>query len=171
MTLHRHLIKAHRLESGRARADTADGKTPHTVDNTANSGKIVRILAEGIRQGMHNMGLHHRVGNAVLFKHIGHREFSLSRTRLYELAASAYHCPIAEHIRTLRIEKARELLCDTDKKISDIAMLCGFSDYVYFTKLFKRLNGSMTPRAYRKAQAPASPRFPASPPETPAETE
>lgn len=78
-------------------------------------------------------------------------KLSLSRDRLYEISKHIYGCGIAEHIRKLRIEKARKLLTETDKKISEVAEECGIPDYNYFTKVFKKWIGQ-TPREYRKAR-------------------
>ena len=49
----------------------------------------------------------------------------------------------------LRIENAISLLEDTNIKIKDIALQCGFEDPLYFTQVFKRIKG-LTPTKYRK---------------------
>ena len=58
---------------------------------------------------------------------------------------------IAEHIRLLRINKAKQLLISNpDLRVSEIAEKCGFnSDYNYFITLFNRIVG-MPPKAYRQ---------------------
>ncbi|MDZ8117616.1 AraC family transcriptional regulator [Pontiella agarivorans] len=56
--------------------------------------------------------------------------------------------PIDE-IRRLRINKARQLLAETDLPMQDIAEACGFATYNYLTHVFKQVTGS-TPRDYRK---------------------
>jgi len=59
---------------------------------------------------------------------------------------------IIEHIRVLRIEHAKKLLTDHQElSITEIADMCGFSDYNYFNTVFKRLTG-MPPGKYRKAK-------------------
>lgn len=76
--------------------------------------------------------------------------FNIGKTTLYELASQNYGKGIAEHIRTLRIEKAKTLLIDyPDMTISEIASACGFLDYNYFITIFKRIVG-MPPKKYRK---------------------
>ena len=47
-----------------------------------------------------------------------------------------------------RIQKAAEMLLTTKLKSCDIAVSCGFHDFSYFTKIFKR-NIGMTPIEYR----------------------
>ncbi len=76
-------------------------------------------------------------------------EFTISKNRLYEISNYTYGCGIAEYIRKLRIENAKMLLVNTDKKISAIAEECGMPDYNYFTKVFKKHN-YMTPKEFRK---------------------
>ncbi len=48
-----------------------------------------------------------------------------------------------------RLNKARELLSDTDRSVSEVATMVGFSSMSYFTERFKRTYG-MTPREMRK---------------------
>lgn len=77
------------------------------------------------------------------------RHFQIGKTHLYEISDQNYGCGIAEHIRNLRMERAKSLLVEhTEMKISHIAAACGFSDYNYFITLFKRLTG-MPPGKYR----------------------
>ncbi|MEM8883328.1 MAG: AraC family transcriptional regulator [Planctomycetota bacterium] len=47
-----------------------------------------------------------------------------------------------------RIEKAKEMLADRDRRMSDIALACGFSDQAHFSRLFKRHQGR-TPSEWR----------------------
>lgn len=54
-----------------------------------------------------------------------------------------------EYMNHLRIQKARELLFDSEKNISEIAYECGFSNMANFNRQFLRQNG-IPPRQYRK---------------------
>ncbi len=77
--------------------------------------------------------------------------FQIGKTFLYEISSQNYGCGIAEHIRNLRIEKAKTLLAEhPEMKISEVASVCGFSDYNYFTTVFKRLTGT-SPGKYRSS--------------------
>lgn len=49
-----------------------------------------------------------------------------------------------------RVNAAKSLLLKSDEPVSTVAERVGFSDYNYFTKIFKALAG-ITPSAYRKA--------------------
>ncbi len=48
---------------------------------------------------------------------------------------------IASYIKKLRLEKAKELLTQTDLTVSQVAMEAGFSDYNYFCRIFKKETG------------------------------
>jgi len=56
---------------------------------------------------------------------------------------------ISEYIIQNRIKKAEELLVSSELSISDIALECGYSNFSYFSTLFKRVNG-LSPNEYRK---------------------
>ncbi len=76
--------------------------------------------------------------------------FQIGRTLLYEISEQNYGIGIAEHIRNLRIEKAKILLVEhPELRISEIAVACGFDDYNYFITVFKRLVGK-PPRQFRQ---------------------
>lgn len=55
----------------------------------------------------------------------------------------------SDYITTLRIQKAKNMLADTDMFIKDIASLCGFENEYYFSNFFKKHIG-VSPLAYRK---------------------
>jgi len=54
-----------------------------------------------------------------------------------------------DYVNELRIGKARTLLLETDEKVYEVSIRVGYSNFSYFNKLFKRLNG-VTPQAYRE---------------------
>ncbi len=54
-----------------------------------------------------------------------------------------------KYIKTVRMEKARELLRDTNMKISDISEKVGYSSLSYFCRSFRNEYG-VTPEQYRK---------------------
>ncbi len=54
----------------------------------------------------------------------------------------------SDYITTLRLQKAKNLLIDTDLLIKDIAALCGFENEYYFSNFFKK-NVNMSPSAFR----------------------
>lgn len=54
-----------------------------------------------------------------------------------------------QYVKQYRLQRAAELLASTDRKISSIAVNCGFRDMGYFSKAFRETNGC-TPGEYRK---------------------
>jgi two-component system response regulator YesN len=56
----------------------------------------------------------------------------------------------SHYLRNFRIEKAKELIRDTDLKIVDIAKAVGYIDYVHFCKSFTKMVG-MPPNKYRES--------------------
>jgi AraC-like DNA-binding protein len=55
----------------------------------------------------------------------------------------------ADYLNNLRIQKARELLSTTNKRITEVAFGVGYSSLEYFNKVFKSREG-LTPSEYRK---------------------
>ncbi|MBV8884197.1 MAG: helix-turn-helix domain-containing protein [Chroococcidiopsidaceae cyanobacterium CP_BM_RX_35] len=53
-----------------------------------------------------------------------------------------------QYLLQQRIERAKQLLKQTDQSIMDIALLCGFNSHSHLSKQFRQLTG-VTPRAYR----------------------
>lgn len=56
-----------------------------------------------------------------------------------------------EHVTGLRIEKAKQLLLGTTKKINDVAQECGFSSASYFIRVFRKYTG-LSPAAFRNTR-------------------
>ena len=55
---------------------------------------------------------------------------------------------INEYKMALRIAKAKNLLRNTDKNISEISDICGFESLQYFSRAFKKAEG-VVPSKYR----------------------
>lgn len=73
----------------------------------------------------------------------------VSRTALYHLSTEAFGCGISEYITRRRVCKAQELLSQTELSGKSVCQQCGFSNYNYFIRVFKKQTG-FTPKAYRK---------------------
>lgn len=54
-----------------------------------------------------------------------------------------------EYVSAVRIEKAKQLILRGDLRLSDIALMVGYEDQSYFTKVFRRLVGC-SPSQFRK---------------------
>lgn len=59
---------------------------------------------------------------------------------------------VSTYIQGQRLEKAAELLLDSQLKVSDIGTMVGYGHTQYFTKLFRERYG-VTPNRYRRAHA------------------
>ena len=53
-----------------------------------------------------------------------------------------------KYLSKLRVENACKLLIDTDLSVSEIARQVGYSDYFYFSRVFKKIKGK-SPSVYR----------------------
>ncbi len=50
--------------------------------------------------------------------------------------------PPYQFVMAYRVEQAKKLMADRTRPIADIALACGFSDQVHFSRVFKRLSGT-----------------------------
>lgn len=77
------------------------------------------------------------------------KEFDIGKTQLYQICHQIYGTGIAEHIRMLRINKAKKLLAENTLPLATVSSLCGFNDYNYFITVFKSQVG-ISPKKYQK---------------------
>ena len=79
------------------------------------------------------------------------RKLYLSKSKLYDLSVECFGMGVSDHVRQLRIEKAKKLLERTQKPVAQIAAEVGFQDANFFTRSFKKAVGQ-TPKEYRNSQ-------------------
>ncbi len=81
--------------------------------------------------------------------------FSYNKKYISTLFKKQMKVGISEYIRTLRLNRAAELLEKGEPNVSDIAHAVGFRDPLYFSKLFKAHTG-LSPKNYqaKKIQPP-----------------
>ena len=77
------------------------------------------------------------------------RQFHVSRQILYSIFKLEFNDTIRTFILKKRLQKAQDLLINTQQPISDIATSVGFIDYNYFIRFFKKRVG-ISPLQYRK---------------------
>ena len=77
------------------------------------------------------------------------RELHIGRTKLYEIFRNELKMGISKYILHRRMHRAKQLLKTTDLSISEIAHNVGFSDYNYFSRVYKKTYGK-SPKHYRK---------------------
>ncbi|MFD1143637.1 substrate-binding domain-containing protein [Larkinella insperata] len=100
---------------------------------------------------------------ALIEKHIGDssfgveklsREMGLSRVQLYRKVQALLDKNVMDYLTEVRLKKAKHLLRDSTKNVSEIAEQTGFSSPTYFTTFFKQHTGK-TPSEFRRSQVSA----------------
>jgi AraC family transcriptional regulator len=75
---------------------------------------------------------------------IGMSQFHFSHLFKQSMGMAPY-----QYLLQQRIERAKQLLKQTDRSIMDIAFICGFNSHSHLSRQFRQLTGT-TPKAYRK---------------------
>ncbi len=78
------------------------------------------------------------------------RVVKLSPTYFSKLFSEEMGCRFTVYLNRLRIERAKLLLSETETPLVDIALLVGFEDQSYFTKVFRKIAG-LSPGKYRES--------------------
>lgn len=76
----------------------------------------------------------------------------ITRAYLATCFKSVYQLSVQEYMIEYRLQKAKEMLTDSDLKIKEIAVYAGYRDELYFSKVFKKKYG-VSPRAFRQQAA------------------
>ena len=79
------------------------------------------------------------------------REVSYSPKYISSVFKKSFSIGITEYLHTVRIQKACTLMSQGMTSVNDISSQCGFSDALYFSKIFKK-KMSMSPREFIKNQ-------------------
>ncbi|MBR1969637.1 MAG: helix-turn-helix transcriptional regulator [Clostridia bacterium] len=74
----------------------------------------------------------------------------LSHAQFYRRFYCAMNCSPYNYVLKLRLQKAEDLLVNSNLPIHRVGMLCGFDDEFYFSNFFKKHMG-ISPTAFRKA--------------------
>lgn len=73
----------------------------------------------------------------------------LSERECYRAFQNHLHMPSVEYIKSYRIQRARQMLADTQTPITEIGYACGLGNPSYFGRIFRELTG-YTPLEYRR---------------------
>jgi AraC-like DNA-binding protein len=79
------------------------------------------------------------------------RRVGLSQSALRRAIRRSEGCSPKEYILRVRLNRAKELLADSDLTIAEIARKVGHDDPAYFTRMFTRRTG-MAPSVFRRQQ-------------------
>jgi len=107
-----------------------------------------RVTQQLIRKAMAYIHTHYAepITREVIAEHVGISADYLTDCFRQELGIT----PIT-YIRRYRIRQACDLLQNSEKSITQVALAVGFSDGAHFTRTFQR-EMNMTPRAYRQSR-------------------
>ena len=100
-------------------------------------------VAYQIRQYVEEHYAEEELSLTVLSEH-----FNISESYLCVLYKKTFDITINQYIINLRMEKAREYLSESNRKVKDIAALVGYRDCNYFIRLFKKTY-HITPSDFR----------------------
>lgn len=83
------------------------------------------------------------------------RDLGMTPNYLSALFAREMGVTATEYLKRLRFERVRQLMQDPRKSLKQIAAACGFSDPLYFSRVFRQTYG-MPPSEYRRRVFAAS---------------
>ena len=89
------------------------------------------------------------------FSHLNHttqsigERFSLTPGGVCNLFSRHLGITFSAFMNTMRMERAENLLLTTYKPVKEISVLCGYSDAVYFARVFNKTHG-MSPTRFRE---------------------
>lgn len=92
--------------------------------------------------------LHSRLTNPPTAQELA-RELGISRTHLFRAFRQSTGVTPYAFIADLRLQKAKEMLQQTDRTATEIALECGFASSSHFAFAFKRVHGTC-PLEYRR---------------------
>jgi signal transduction histidine kinase/DNA-binding response OmpR family regulator len=101
--------------------------------------KVIGLLEKNYQNDWY--GIHH------LYSDLG-----ISRVQLHRKLTALTGQSASNFIRNFRLKKARKLLLETNKHVSDIAFEVGIADSSYFSQIFTNEHG-ITPTDFRKSFA------------------
>jgi AraC-like DNA-binding protein len=113
----------------------SDDEMKKTMQRTARLNRILSYIEENYM-------------NKLLLSDIAERE-NLTTSYLSHFIKDNLNQSFQDYLNTLRLNHAKFLVATTNKRLIDICIECGFSDYRYLYKSFKDKFGC-TPNEYRK---------------------
>ena len=108
------------------------------------------VVKTGVHQKVHEVALYLQthIHESVSLEELAQR-FFMSRSYLTRSFRNITGFSVVEYMTYIRIQKAQQLLRESERSITEIADLCGFGNITYFEKVFKEATGQ-TPVQYRK---------------------
>jgi AraC-like DNA-binding protein len=91
--------------------------------------------------------MHQHVGSGMNITDYA-RAFKIARSHFFTIFREAFDKSPIEVLTEIRMDRARDLLKNTDLSIREVAFASGYSDPLYFSRLFRRRMG-MPPSKFR----------------------
>lgn len=111
---------------------------------TQNQNYGVSLKIEKVIQYMHE-NINNKVTLTELSEIVHLSSFYLSRAFKNTTGYS-----VIEYFNKIKIDKAKELIIEGDKKVKGVAQALGFTDEFYFSRIFKRIEGISPSEYYSK---------------------
>ena len=73
---------------------------------------------------------------------------NISKSALYKKFHDHFGCTVSEYVKARRVDAAKDLICDSDLSMEEIAQRVGFSGASYFSRVFKEFTG-LSPMKYK----------------------
>lgn len=142
--------------------DIAECKSDRSFDQCRASGRLILLLSyyleyfPYVSTDTHNYAI---AARNYIEKNYRKPDFNvqavadhikIDRTYLYRLFKEETGMSVIDYINNCRISKASVLLIDDKISIKDVAYSVGFTDQMYFSKVFKKLK-KQTPTEFRKS--------------------
>lgn len=93
--------------------------------------------------------IHENLSNQNLKGEFIAEQLGMSRMQLHRKLKQLTNQNSGEYITNLRINYAKQQLESTTKFVYQIAEECGFNDYTYFSRIFKKITG-YSPSCFKK---------------------
>lgn len=110
------------------------GPLQFQIESTDRTHEVVAYIRSNLKKDL-------SVGALASFAHLSLRQFSRRFT-------SAFHCSPAAYVEAIRLDEARERLCETQCNIDQLAVSVGFNSDDAFRRAFVRRFG-VSPSDYR----------------------
>lgn len=78
------------------------------------------------------------------------KQFGLSSHYICNLFAKHYNSTLTRYLTELRMQASLQMMCESMRPFKEIAIDCGYGDYVHFCRTFKEFYGA-SPTTYIKA--------------------